>query len=56
MNTEDLEHRLNVAVQAVEQMCKIVESMEKLLQVAIDERDAAIAYIQASEAIGKAKL
>ena len=55
MNTEDLEHRLNVAVQAVEQMCKIVESMEKLLQVAIDERDAAIAYIQASEVINKAK-
>ena len=56
MSTEELERRLQVTIEALEQMCRIVESMEKLLQVAITERDNAISYIQASEAIGKAKL
>jgi hypothetical protein len=56
MNTEDLQHRLEIAIQAVEEMYRIVESMEKLLQIAIQERDAAIAYIQASDVIGRAKL
>lgn len=56
MSTEELQRQLDLAVQAVEEMCRIVESMEKLLHMAIEERDAAIAYIQASDLIGRAKL
>lgn len=56
MDTNDLEARLAQAVEAVEQMCRIVESMEKLVQVLMQERDAAIAYIQASDVINRAKL
>lgn len=56
MNTEELQHRLDVAIQAVNELNRIVQNMEKLVQILIQERDAAIAYIQASDLIGRAKL
>ena len=52
--TEDLEQKLELAVAAVTEFCRLVELMEKMLLVVTQERDAAMAYIEASEAMKRA--